>query len=74
MVMLPAVDGLQHEYALYNPKGVMTPVDLKGKRVGIRSFTIRGHGSAASRQRLRRRSGLIRWITFRAAARICRHD
>jgi 4,5-dihydroxyphthalate decarboxylase len=42
MVLLPAVvmGRFQHEYALYNPaRGTMTPADLKGKRVGIRSFT-----------------------------------
>jgi 4,5-dihydroxyphthalate decarboxylase len=42
MVLLPVVvmGRFQHDYALYNPKnGPMTPADLKGKRVGIRSFT-----------------------------------
>jgi 4,5-dihydroxyphthalate decarboxylase len=39
---LPAamVGRFQHPYAIYNAsKGPMTPADLKGKRVGIRSFT-----------------------------------
>ena len=42
MVLLPAVvmGRFQHEYALYNrSKGKLTPADLKGKRVGVRSFT-----------------------------------
>src|SRR6202795_5015311 len=42
MVLLPnvVVARFQHAHALYNAKsGTMTPVDLNGKRVGIRSFT-----------------------------------
>src|SRR4051794_9589244 len=42
MVLLPAVvmARSQHAYALYNAKlGTLTPADLNGKRVGIRSFT-----------------------------------
>jgi 4,5-dihydroxyphthalate decarboxylase len=42
MVLLPNVvlARFQHAYALYNAKsGMMTPSDLNGKRVGIRSFT-----------------------------------
>jgi 4,5-dihydroxyphthalate decarboxylase len=42
MVLLPNVvlTRFQHAYALYNAKsGAMTPADLNGKRVGIRSFT-----------------------------------
>jgi 4,5-dihydroxyphthalate decarboxylase len=42
MVLLPNVvlARFQHAYALYNAKsGTMTPADLNGKRVGIRSFT-----------------------------------
>lgn len=42
MTLLPAVvmGRFQHEYALYNrAKGVLTPADLAGKRVGVRSFT-----------------------------------
>src|SRR5258707_10590593 len=42
MVLLPNVvlARFQHAYALYNAKsGAMKPSDLKGKRVGIRSFT-----------------------------------
>jgi 4,5-dihydroxyphthalate decarboxylase len=42
MVLLPNVvlARFQHAYALYNAKsGAMTPADLNGKRVGIRSFT-----------------------------------
>jgi len=42
IVLLPAVvmGRFQHVYALYNAaKGNMTPADLPGKRVGIRSFT-----------------------------------
>src|SRR5246127_4428956 len=42
MVLLPnvVVGRFQHAYALYNAKqGMLTPRDLNGKRVGIRSFT-----------------------------------
>jgi 4,5-dihydroxyphthalate decarboxylase len=42
MVLLPDVvmARFQHGHAFYNAKrGVLTPVDLAGKRVGIRSFT-----------------------------------
>ena len=42
MVLLPAVmmGRFQHRYALYNPEhGHLSVSDLKGKRVGIRSFT-----------------------------------
>jgi 4,5-dihydroxyphthalate decarboxylase len=42
MVLLPDVvlARFQHAYALYNAgRGTLTPRDLKGKRVGIRSFT-----------------------------------
>src|ERR1700723_3353348 len=42
MVLLPngVLARFQHAYALYNAKsGTMTPADLNGKRVGIRSFT-----------------------------------
>jgi 4,5-dihydroxyphthalate decarboxylase len=42
MVLLPdvVVARGQHDYALYNARrGALTPSDLNGKRVGIRSFT-----------------------------------
>src|SRR6202043_1173432 len=42
MVLLPNVvlARFQHAYALYNgSQGELKPVDLNGKRVGIRSFT-----------------------------------
>ena len=42
LALLPAamIGRFQHPYAIYNAsKGTMTPADLKGKRVGIRSFT-----------------------------------
>jgi len=42
MVLLPnvVVARFQHAYALYNGRhGTLKPVDLNGKRVGIRSFT-----------------------------------
>lgn len=42
LALLPAVvmGRFQHGYALYNPaKGELTPADLPGKTVGIRSFT-----------------------------------
>jgi 4,5-dihydroxyphthalate decarboxylase len=69
MVLLPAtvVGRFQHDYALYNRAHTpVTPADLAGKRVGIRSFTtttgawIRGilandYGVDLDR---------VRWITF----------
>jgi 4,5-dihydroxyphthalate decarboxylase len=42
LALLPAamIGRFQHPYAIYNAtRGPMTPADLKGKRVGIRSFT-----------------------------------
>jgi 4,5-dihydroxyphthalate decarboxylase len=42
LVLLPAamLGRFQHAYAFYDAtRGTMTPADLKGKRVGIRSFT-----------------------------------
>jgi 4,5-dihydroxyphthalate decarboxylase len=42
LALLPAAmtGRFQHPYAIYNAtKGPMTPADLNGKRVGIRSFT-----------------------------------
>ena len=42
MVLLPAVmtGRIQHAWAIYNgERGKLTPADLAGKRVGIRSFT-----------------------------------
>jgi 4,5-dihydroxyphthalate decarboxylase len=42
MVLLPdvVISRFQHAYAMYNAKqGALKPVDLNGKRVGIRSFT-----------------------------------
>jgi 4,5-dihydroxyphthalate decarboxylase len=42
IVLLPAamIGRFQHPYAIYNAtKGPMTPADLNGKRVGVRSFT-----------------------------------
>ena len=42
LALLPAamIGRFQHPYAIYNAtKGPMTPADLNGKRVGIRSFT-----------------------------------
>jgi 4,5-dihydroxyphthalate decarboxylase len=42
MVLLPdvVVTRFQHSYAMYNARlGVMKPIDLNSKRVGIRSFT-----------------------------------
>lgn len=69
MVLLPAVvvGRFQHEYALYNrSNGVLTPADLKGKRVGIRSLTTTT--GAWIRGILANDYGVdldsIRWITF----------
>ena len=42
IALLPAamIGRFQHPYAIYNAaKGPMTPADLNGKRVGVRSFT-----------------------------------
>ena len=42
IVLLPAamIGRFQHPFAVYNgDQGPMTPADLKGKRVGVRSFT-----------------------------------
>jgi 4,5-dihydroxyphthalate decarboxylase len=42
IVLLPAtmIGRFQHPYAIYNAaRGPMTPADLNGKRVGVRSFT-----------------------------------
>lgn len=42
MVLLPAVmtGRIQHAWAIYNgERGALTPADLKGRKVGIRSFT-----------------------------------
>src|ERR1700736_4665107 len=42
MVLLPAVmtGRIQHAWAIYNgERGTLTPADLNGKKVGIRSFT-----------------------------------
>jgi 4,5-dihydroxyphthalate decarboxylase len=69
MVLLPAVvmGRFQHDYALYNrARGTLTPADLKGKRVGIRSFTTTT--GAWIRGILANDYGVdlasIRWITF----------
>jgi 4,5-dihydroxyphthalate decarboxylase len=69
MVLLPAVvmGRFQHDYALYNrANGVLKPADLKGKRVGIRSFTTTT--GAWIRGILANDYGVdldaIRWITF----------
>jgi 4,5-dihydroxyphthalate decarboxylase len=69
MVLLPAVvmGRFQHDYALYNrARGVLTPTDLKCKRVGIRSFTTTT--GAWIRGILANDYGVdldsIRWITF----------
>ena len=69
MVLLPAVvmGRFQHDYALYNAdRGVMTPADLAGKRVGIRSFTTTT--GAWMRGILANNYGVdldsVRWITF----------
>jgi 4,5-dihydroxyphthalate decarboxylase len=72
MVLLPNVvmARFQHAYALYNAKqGALTPADLNGKRVGIRSFTtttgawLRGILANDYRVDL----GSIEWLTFEDA-------
>lgn len=69
MVLLPAVvmGRFQHEYALCNrARGPLAPADLKGKRVGIRSFTTTT--GAWIRGILANDYGVdldaIRWVTF----------
>ena len=72
MVLLPNVvlARFQHAYALYNAKqGTLKPADLKGKRVGIRSFTTTT--GAWLRGILANDYGLdldsIHWVTFEDA-------
>src|SRR6266446_1067674 len=69
MVLLPAVmtGRIQHAWAIYNgDRGPLTPADLKGKRVGIRSFTTTT--GAWLRGMFENDYGLdlasVRWITF----------
>jgi 4,5-dihydroxyphthalate decarboxylase len=72
MVLLPDVvmARFQHGYAFYNARhGVLTPEDLNGKRVGIRSFTTTT--SAWLRGILANDYGVdlnaIDWVTFEDA-------
>jgi len=69
MVLLPAVmtGRIQHAWAIYDgERGTLTPADLKGKRVGIRSFTTTT--GAWLRGMFENDYGLdlasVRWITF----------
>jgi len=69
MVLLPAVmtGRIQHAWAIYNgERGKLTPADLAGKRVGIRSFTTTTgawlRGMFANDYGLDLAS--VRWITF----------
>lgn len=69
LVLLPAtmLGRFQHAYALYNAgRGKLGPADLKGKRVGIRSFTTTT--GAWIRGILANDYGVdldqIRWVTF----------
>src|SRR6478735_6915832 len=69
LALLPAamIGRFQHPYAIYNAsKGPMPPADLKGKRVGIRSFTTTT--GAWIRGILANDYGVsldnIRWVTF----------
>lgn len=69
MVLLPAVmtGRIQHAWAIYNgERGTLTPADLAGKRVGIRSFTTTT--GAWLRGMFQNDYGLdlasVRWITF----------
>ena len=69
LVLLPAtmLGRFQHGYALYNgERGKLGPADLKGKRVGIRSFTTTT--GAWIRGILANDYGVdleqIRWVTF----------
>jgi 4,5-dihydroxyphthalate decarboxylase len=72
MVLLPAVmtGRIQHAWAIYNgERGILTPGDLAGKRVGIRSFTTTTgawlRGMFANDYGLDLAS--VRWITFEDA-------
>jgi 4,5-dihydroxyphthalate decarboxylase len=72
MVLLPAVmtGRIQHAWAIYNgERGVLTPADLKGKKVGIRSFTTTT--GAWLRGMFENDYGLdlasVKWITFEDA-------
>jgi hypothetical protein len=75
LALLPAamIGRFQHPYAIYNAtKGPMTPADLKGKRVGIRSFTTTTGAWIDPRypgQRLRCRPRQHRMDNLRGAAR-----
>lgn len=69
MVLLPAVmtGRIQHAWAIYNgERGPLTPADLAGKKVGIRSFTTTTgawlRGMFANDYGLDLAS--VRWITF----------
>jgi 4,5-dihydroxyphthalate decarboxylase len=69
MVLLPAVmtGRIQHAWAIYNgERGTLTPADLNGKKVGIRSFTTTT--GAWLRGMFENDYGLdlasVRWITF----------
>jgi 4,5-dihydroxyphthalate decarboxylase len=72
MVLLPAVmtGRMQHAWAIYNgERGILTPGDLAGKRVGIRSFTTTT--GAWLRGMFANDCGLdlasVRWVTFEDA-------
>src|SRR3954467_4822204 len=72
MVLLPTVvmARFQHGFALYNAKsGTLTPADLNGRRLGIRSFTTTT--GAWLRGILANDYGVdldsIRWVTFEDA-------
>jgi len=69
MVLLPAVmtGRIQHAFAIYNgDRGTLTPADLNGRKIGIRSFTTTT--GAWLRGMLENDYGLdlasVRWITF----------
>jgi len=69
MVLLPAVmtGRIQHAWAIYNgERGTLAPAELRGKRVGIRSFTTTTgawlRGMFANDYGLDLAS--VRWITF----------
>lgn len=69
MVLLPAVmtGRIQHAWAIYNgERGALTPADLKGRKVGIRSFTTTT--GAWLRGMFENDYGLdlasVKWITF----------
>ena len=71
LALLPAamIGRFQHPFAIYNAtKGTMTPADLNGRKIGIRSFTTTTgawlRGMFANDYGLDLAS--VKWLTFEA--------